>query len=130
MSLIANVIIAIGFRYGNGGAVMQDDSQFAFADSVRSAIRIVGGTVHATVSGNAESGDYGSEPSAWFAASVPTAQLPALRTMLSNRARWFGQESIALTVGATEFVEAAPRTKAPCGFVDFHGNGDCSYHPF
>lgn len=107
MSLLCNVVIAIGYRVGNGGALMEQERRETFADSVRSAIRYVGGILHASVSGESTSDDYGSEPSEWFAATVPVAQLGALRSCLANRARWFEQESIALTVGETEFVPAS-----------------------
>lgn len=66
-------------------------------------------SVNAEIDGYSIDPTYGRERATWIAATLPAANLPGLRASLRIVARRYRQTSIALTVGATEFVESAYR---------------------
>lgn len=114
---MANVVISFGFRVGLGGAILRPLRQSAFIQDVRICVYESGGVIDASIIGDSDSDEWGKEPAAWIAASVPDNALDELRRDLADVARDYEQDAIALTVGAVEFVASTPASNGVIPFT-------------
>ena len=96
---MANVDVVVG------ASDAREDVRDRMLVQVQTSIGLVGGTLAAQVSGTSVDETWGTEHAVWVAASVPADGLDDLRAELSWVARTFGQDAVALTVGAVELVE-------------------------
>lgn len=112
------IIISIGTPYeSDGPGYLNEDEWLNFRDDLKSEARILadGGTLHFQGEGT---GQYVSGGTTYEELSYSVVftlddgiPLDQVRRWLSDLARRYRQECIALTIGATEFVEA-PRCSA------------------
>ena len=98
-----NAIIGIGRNVGN--EPMDYERWRNFRISIRSVVERNGGKMIADVVGQSYSEGWGFEEAAWFAFDASNLNLGQLRQDLSALADQYGQDAIALTVGATDLVE-------------------------
>lgn len=99
-----NLIIAIGRNVGD--EPMDERSWLGFQANVRKVAHRTAGPVVAEVSGVSTSDEWGDEDAAWFAVVAPDGHdLSEFRARLRVLATAYGQDSIAVTSGTTEFVD-------------------------
>jgi hypothetical protein len=87
------------------GVPMPDDRWNRFVTAVDYGFEVVEGEVHFRGDGTGSSEQWGDEPShTWVVAMDYARWRDTLRTVLTDAAKVFDQDGIALTVGETEFV--------------------------
>lgn len=106
--------IGIGFAVGTEGKTLTSRERLDFVDQVAEAIGYFGGSIFFHGFGRGEyTRDDGvtiteDSHSTGFTADIPEVGyngLDALRNRLARLARTYGQETIALVTGETDFIE-------------------------